>query len=113
MNWRNWPARDWRALIALLASVAGAAVLTGFSVWLVRLVVAFARHDPATRLEVIRVLANSNYGLLSIIGSILLSLGLAINRRSLRASAFGASIEADGGDGTTCEAGGKAVDDPV
>jgi hypothetical protein len=32
MIWRSWPARDWRALIALLASVAGAAVLTGFSV---------------------------------------------------------------------------------
>ena len=28
----------------------------------------------------------------------LLSLGLAINRRSLRASAFGASLEADGGE---------------
>jgi hypothetical protein len=62
---------------------------------------------------VIRALANSNYGLLVIIGSILLSLGLAINRRSLRASAFGASIEADGGDGAACEADGKAADDRV
>jgi hypothetical protein len=91
--------RDWRGLIALIASIAGAAVLTVFSVWVVRLLVAFARGDPAIRLGVIRALANSNYGLLIIIGSILLSLGLAINRRSLRASAFGASIEADGGDG--------------
>jgi NO-binding membrane sensor protein with MHYT domain len=94
-----WPPRDWRALIALIASIAGAAVLTGFSIWLVRLLVMFARADPKVRLEVIRALANSNYGLLIVIGSILLSLGLAINRRSLRASAFGASIEADGGDG--------------
>jgi hypothetical protein len=98
MSWRTWPTRDWRALIALIASIAGAAVLTGFSAWLVHLLVVFARHDVAVRLEVVRALANSNYGLLIIIGSILLSLGLAINRRSLRASAFGASIEADGGD---------------
>ena len=94
----SWPPRDWRALIALAASIAGAAVLTGFSVWLVRLLVAFALADPALRLEVIRALANSNYGLLAIIGAILLSLGLAINRRSVKGSAFGASFEAAGGE---------------
>ncbi len=94
----QWPPRDWRALIALVASIAGAAVLTGFSVWLVKLLVAFARANPGLRLEVIRALATSNYGLLAIIGAILLSLGLAINRRSVKGSAFGASFEAAGGD---------------
>lgn len=89
--------RDWRALLALVASIAGAAVLTAFSAWLVTLVVALARSDGALRLRAIEMLAASNYGLLGIIGAVLLSLGLAINRRSLRASAFGATLEADGG----------------
>lgn len=99
MSMRGWAWRDWRALIALAASIAGAAVLTAFSAWLVSLVVAFARADRELRARAIEVLAASNYGLLGIIGAILLSLGLAINRRSLKASAFGASLEADGGDG--------------
>ena len=94
----RWPPRDWRALIALTASIAGAAVLTGFSIWLVRLLVTFARSDASVRMEVIRALATSNYGLLAIIGAILLSLGLAINRRSVKGSAFGASFEAAGGE---------------
>lgn len=94
----NWPPRDWRALVALIASIAGAAVLTGFSIWLVKLLVAFARADPSVRLDVIRALASTNYGLLAIIGAILLSLGLAINRRSVKGSAFGASFEAAGGE---------------
>lgn len=95
----NWPPRDWRALIALVASILGAAVLTGFSIWMVKLLVGFARGDPSIRMEVIRALATSNYGLLAIIGAVLLSLGLAINRRSVKGSAFGASFEAAGGEG--------------
>ena len=98
MRLARWPARDGRALIALVASIAGAAVLTGFSVWLVRQLVRLAWHDPSARSAVIEALATSNYGLLAIIGAVLLSLGLAINRRTLRASAFGASLEADGGE---------------
>ena len=94
----QWPPRDWRALIALTASIAGAAVLTGFSVWLVKLLVMIASADPKLRMEVVRALATSNYGLLAIIGAVLLSLGLAINRRSVKGSAFGASFEAAGGE---------------
>jgi hypothetical protein len=90
----EWPPRDWRAIMALTASIAGAAVLTAFSVWLVKLLVMFARADPSLRLEVIAALATSNYALLAIIGAVLLSLGLAINRRIVKGSAFGASFEA-------------------
>lgn len=97
MSWPRWPSREWLAMIALVASIAGAAVLTAFSAWLVSLVVVFARAETGLRARAIEVLAASNYGLLGIIGAILLSLGLAINRRSLKASAFGASLEADGG----------------
>lgn len=95
----SWPPRDWRALIALTASIVGAAVLTGFSIWLITLLVSFARSDASVRMAVIRALATSNYGLLAIIGAVLLSLGLAINRRSVKGSAFGASFEAAGGEG--------------
>ena len=98
MSLPRWEPRSWRALIALVASIAGAAVLTGFSVWLVRHLVRLAWHDPSVRSAVVEALATSNYGLLAIIGAVLLSLGLAINRRTLRASAFGASLEADGGE---------------
>ena len=78
--------------------------LTVFSFWVVRALVAMAGAYPETRLEVVKALANSNYGLLGIIGAILLSLGLAINKRSVRASAFGASFDASGGDDDTVKA---------
>jgi len=94
----NWLPRDWRAMVALWASIAGAAVLTGFSAWLVTLVVRFARDDRDLGARALDALAYSNYGLLLVIGAVLLSLGLAINRRSVKASAFGAAIEAGGGE---------------
>ena len=114
MNRVAWEPRSWRAMIALWASIVGAAVLTGFSVWLVRLLVALAWHDPNIRGAVVEALAASNYGLLAIIGAVLLSLGLAINRRSLKASAFGAVIEADGGEAVETKGAhslGEAGDD--
>ena len=97
-----WTTRDWRAMIALWASIAGAAVLTGFSAWLVTLIVAFARYDRSLGARALDALAYSNYGLLLVIGAVLLSLGLAINRRSVKASAFGAHIEAGGGEEHDC-----------
>ena len=93
-----WTSREWRAMIALWASIAGAAVLTGFSAWLVILIVRFARNDRSLGARALDALAYSNYGLLLVIGAVLLSLGLAINRRSVKASAFGAHIEAGGGE---------------
>ncbi len=98
-RWPDWSPRDWRAMIALWASIAGAAVLTAFSAWLVTLIVAAAEATPALAGRAMDALATSNLGLLLVIGAILLSLGLAINRRSVKGSAFGASFEATGGDG--------------
>jgi hypothetical protein len=97
-NVARWSPRDWRAMIALWASIVGAAVLTGFSAWLITLVVEAAASDAKLRARALEALATSNYGLLLVIGAILLSLGLAINRRSLKASAFWALIEAGGGE---------------
>lgn len=98
MKLPGWPPRDWRALLALVASVGGAGVLTVFSWRIVSILRNFGRDDPNRREQVINILGNSNYGLLFIIGVVLISLGLAINRRSVKGSAFGASFEATGGD---------------
>ena len=105
MTWlRSMLPRDLRAFIALMASICGAMALTGFSLWVVWTLGQLAIVYPETRLEVVKALANSNYGLLGIIGAILLSLGLAINKRSVKASAFGASFDASGGDEDTAKA---------
>lgn len=93
MSVPGWPPRDWRALIALLASIAGSAVLTGLLAWIIYLFQIWVRADP---------LANIAYGLLAIIGAVLLSLGLAINRRTLKLSRDG--FEASGGDEATVAA---------
>lgn len=87
MTMPAWPARDWRAFIALGASIAGSAVLTGLLAWIIRLLERW--HEAGA-------IATIAYGLVAIIGSILLSLGLAINRRSIRLSREG--FEASGGE---------------
>jgi hypothetical protein len=83
----NWAAREWRALIALAASIAGSAVLTALLGWIVRIL------ERWREAEAIAWIA---YGLIAIIGSILLSLGLAINRRSIKLTRDG--FEASGGE---------------
>lgn len=94
MKLPGWPPRDWRALLALIASVAGAAVLTVFSAWVVTIIRDWKGFDELR----IRALSNALYGLLFIVGIVLISLGLAINRRSIKGSLLGASFEAAGGD---------------
>ena len=90
----GWPPRDWRAFIALAASIVGAAVLTGFAAWLVHIVRNWRGFDELR----ISILGNALYGVLLIVGVVLVSLGLAINRRSVKGSILGASFEATGGD---------------
>jgi hypothetical protein len=94
----GWPPRDWRAILALIASVGGAGVLTVFSWRIVTILRDIGHDDPARREQVITILGNSNYGLQFIIGVVLISLGLAINRRSVKGNVLGASFEASGGD---------------
>jgi len=80
-------ARDLRALIALFASIAGSAVLTALLGWIIAIL---------DRWRAVDAIAAIAYGLLAIIGSVLLSLGLAINRRSIRLTRDG--FEASGGE---------------
>ena len=92
MTLPGWPPRDLRAFVALAASIGGAMVLTALLAWIIRIFQTWHVPDP---------LANRAYGLLAIIGIILMSLGLAINRRSVKASGLGFSLDATGGDDST------------
>lgn len=89
MSLPGWPPRDWRALLALLASIAGAGVLTLMLAWIVSML---DRRGQAGEL------ANIAYGLCGIIGAVILALGFAINKRSFSASAGPVSFTATGGD---------------
>lgn len=90
----GWPPKDLRAFLALVASVAGAATLTGFAAWIVYEIRNWQGFDQLR----ISILGNALYALLFIVGIVLVSLGLAINRRSVKGSILGASFEASGGD---------------
>lgn len=96
MTMPSWPPRDWRALMALAASVFGAAVLTAFAGGLVWIIWRGGWHGlEGQRLD---ALAKALFGVLFIMGIVLVSLGLAINKRSVKGSMLGASFEASGGD---------------
>lgn len=87
MKLPGWPPKDLRAFIALTFSIIGAAVLTGLLAWTIRILERWIQAGA---------IANIAYGLLAIIGAILLSLGLAINRRSIRVDKSG--FELSGGE---------------
>jgi hypothetical protein len=89
--------RDLRAFIALWASIGGTMALTVIIIWLVYI---FWRGGWTVGTEIDRI---DKLGLIAVLltvimGVVMVSLGLAINRRSLKGSAFGASFEATGGD---------------
>lgn len=105
-----WPARDWRAMFALVGSIVGAGILTWFAWWLTaylagqadRLISELVR-DPHVRPEVggvlitiVGVLAWGLKLLLAGVIAVILSLGLAINRRTVKLGRTG--FEASGGD---------------
>ncbi len=88
--------RDWRAAVALVASIAGAIAFTFFSAALVYIMWrgGWAADTAGIRIEVL-----GRAMLLSLTGSlvVLITLGFAINRRSIKVSKDG--FEATGGDG--------------
>lgn len=95
MTLPGWPPKDWRALLALVASIAGAGILTAFAAWIVWILWR-GGWPEATAPQRLDALAKSLLLALLIIGAVLLSLGLAINRRSIRLGRDG--FEASGGD---------------
>jgi hypothetical protein len=78
--------KEWLAMVAMLASIAGAVVLTLNRVWLIIILErakAWADIAAIAKLDTI------------IIGAIILALGFAINRRTIKVTKEG--IEASGG----------------
>jgi hypothetical protein len=89
--------RDLRAFIALMASIGGTMALT---VGVAGIVLILWRGGWAVGTETARI---DKIGLIAILVTVIMgvtmtSLGLAINRRTLKGSAFGANFEASGGD---------------
>ncbi len=94
---RSLAPRDLRAFVALIASIGGTMALTGIIVGIIWIL---WRGGWASGTEIARI---DKIGLIAILLTVIMgvtmtSLGLAINRRSLKGSAFGASFEATGGD---------------
>jgi hypothetical protein len=92
----GWPPKDWRAFVALAASIAGAAVMTGMAAWLIHIVWK-GGWKVGTEGQRLDTLGTALLLTLGIIGLILLGLGMAINRRSFKLGKDG--IEASGGEG--------------
>jgi uncharacterized membrane-anchored protein len=78
--------KEWLAVVAMGASIIGAAVLTFHRIWLIRII------ERAKLFEEIADLAKLDT---VIIGAIILALGFAINRRTIKLSKDG--LEASGG----------------
>ncbi|KKC24444.1 hypothetical protein [Sphingomonas sp. SRS2] len=95
MNLPAWPARDLRAFIALAASVGGSIALTGFAAAVVAIL--WLGEWPVSTAE-LRIGLLGKALMLSLAGSllVLISLGLAINKRSVKLSRDG--LDVSGGD---------------
>lgn len=81
--------KEWLALVAIAASIIGAAVLTANRVWLIQILErakAWADIADIAKLDTV------------IIGLVILGLGLAINRRTVKGSIGPANFEASGGE---------------
>lgn len=94
-----WPPKDWRALIALVGSIAGAAAMTGFLAWGYWLNTDGALWTSAT--EEVRAITNRwvLWIAAGTIAIVITGLGFAINQRSFRGKLGrdGASVEFEGG----------------
>lgn len=101
MTWlKSLAPKDLRAFIALMASIGGTMALTLGVVGIVLILWrgGWSSGTETTRIDKIGIIAI----LVTIImGVVMVSLGLAINRRSLKGSAFGAQFEASGGEEET------------
>jgi hypothetical protein len=92
--------RDLRAFIALIASIGGTMALT---LGLVGIILILWKGGWSVGTETTRIDKIGLIGVLVtvIMGVVMVSLGLAINRRSVKGGFLGASFEATGGDDST------------
>lgn len=92
----GWPPKDWRAFLALIASVGGSAALTIFAAWLVWII---WQGGWSAQMERVQLDTLGNALLLTLGGALagLISFGLAVNRRSISGSVGPVSFHAEGG----------------
>lgn len=106
----SWPPKDWRALAALVFSVAGAVALTVLLWLLAGMLLPEKGWTPASegeRVTTIRwVLWLSAFCILLV----LTGLGFAINRRALRGRWGDKSLDWEGGEDDASEAGKRSAD---
>lgn len=107
----DWYPKDWRAMIALLASILGGGILTIFAWHVVDILNAYGNRliDELVRDPNVKVAVGNNLNtvidaiawgmklLLAGLITVILTLGFAINRRSIKLSRAGLDME--GGDG--------------
>lgn len=94
----NWPPKDWRALLALVGSIAGAAVLTALVWWGCAVLLPSAEWTRATESERLVTIRWVLWIAVGAIAVVLVGLGMAINRRSFRGKIGGAEVDFAGGD---------------
>lgn len=98
MTLPEWPPREWRSLLALIFSVLGGVVLTLFVWWAYALLGPGKGWTVATELNRATTMRWVLWIATGSIGLVLLSLGMAINRRALRGQWGDKSVEFAGGD---------------
>lgn len=94
----SWPPKDWRALLALIGSIAGAAVLTAMVWWGCAVLLPSNEWTSATeahRLITIRWVLWIAVGAIAVV---LVGLGMAINRRSFKGKIGAAEVDFAGGE---------------
>ena len=79
--------KEWLALVALAASIAGAIALSAHRIWLIKILVKAGLIKPVGDIAILDTL---------IIGIVLVGLGLAINKRTAKLGPGG--FEIGGGD---------------
>lgn len=93
-----WPPRDWRALLALVFSILGAVVLSLFVWWAYAQLLPNKGWSAASEVNRAITLRWVVWIAIGSIGLVLLSLGMAINRRALKGKWGDKTLEFAGGD---------------
>lgn len=94
----SWPPQDWRKLLALVFSVLGAVVLTVFVWWGTAQLLPAEGWTSASETNRATTIRWTLWIAMGSIGLVLTGLGMAINRRTLRAQWGDKSAQFDGGD---------------
>lgn len=111
MTWfKSLAQRELRALVALAFSILGTMALTAIVCWIVWILWKGFEGEALARIDKIGLIAVL---ITVIMGVSMIGLQLAINRRQLKGSAFGASFEASGGDEAVPVEVVNAPSDPV